>query len=126
MPRKSKGVWMSGQSSAGKSGHASPKTSRELGRIVAAEDGIEILPVHVRVGARGGGDVFGLVGRGILGLEIDDESDLVLAARAIVLHGGAVRAQEVVRDDRRFADVAMTGRERADHVARRSSRPTAR
>ena len=88
----------------------------ELGRILSEEDGIEIVPVHVRVGARGGSDVFGLVGRGILGLEIDDESDLVLAARAIVLNGGAVRAEEIVRDGGHFADVAMTGRVRADHV----------
>ena len=108
---------MSGQSSAGNFGPHVAEGLGELGGIVAEEDRVEVVAVHVRVGARGGRDVFGPLGRGILGLEIDDESDLVRAARAIVAHRGAVRAEEIVRDDRHFADVAMTGRVRAEHEA---------
>src|ERR1019366_2507691 len=79
-----------------------PRIAEHLAQFVwiaAMHDGIEILTVHVRIGSRGPGDVFGRIGCSVLRLEIHDESDLTLA---VVLVGAkrldapALRAKKVV------------------------------
>ena len=64
--------------------------------------------------------------RGVLGLDVDDEADLVAAARAIRLHRRAVRHQQMMRSARRLERAAMAGRVHADAGSRRPSPPTAR
>ena len=50
--------------------------SEESTKDFAKKNGIEILAIHVRVGARGRSKILGRIGRGILRLEIHDEADL--------------------------------------------------
>ena len=95
-------------------GERRPRLAEQLRhrfRILAEEDRIEILPVHVGVGAGGGGEVL-VAGRGgDFRLEIDHQSDLLApAGGAIRLHGAAVRAQEIVRRERRFEHIAVSRR----------------
>ena len=106
------------RSHGGNSGHASPNISGISSGYAAQEDRVEILPVHVGIGATSPRHRRALVGGGILRLEVDDEPDLVPRPRRDRPPRAArVRAQEVVRRDGRFVQVAMSGREHAVQVA---------
>jgi hypothetical protein len=89
----------------------------QFGGIAAEEDGIEILPVHVGIGPLRRLTVGGAVRCRILRLEVHDDADAILPLGAVRLHGGAVRAHEVVRRDRRLEQVAVAGREGPVQVA---------
>ena len=76
------------------------------------------MPIHVRVGTRGSGEIFIARRRGDLWLEVDDDADRIPATeRAIGLHGPSMCAQQVVRCERRLEQIAMPRRERAVQVA---------
>ena len=63
------------------------------------------------------GAILGALGRRILRLEVHDDADAMLADRAIRLHRRAMRAQQLMRRDRRLEPIAMAGRERAVQIA---------
>ena len=85
--------------------------------IASLEDGIEILPVHVRVGAARRGEIVGTLRRRVLRLEIDDKADLMLSRGAIGAHGHRVGAKQVVRGDRRLVEIGVSRGQQADEVA---------
>ena len=88
-----------------------PRLAENLDHLlgIATEDTrVEVLPVHVGVGPRRGGDVGRIVGSRVLRLDVDHEADLMASLRAISLNRGAVGAQQVMRGDRRLEAVAMT------------------
>ena len=92
---------------------------RELVGVAAQEERVEVVPVHVRVGAAGGREVFGVLGRGVLGLEVQHDPDGgPRRDRPIGLDGGPVGAQQIVRDERRLEDAAVAGRERPREIPR--------
>ena len=101
----------------GKLGPRRPEDLGQLRRVRAAQHRLQILAVHVRVGPPRGGEVAGILARGMLGLEVQHDADLVPALRAIRLHAGAVRAQQVVGHQRGLEQVAMSRRQRAVEVA---------
>ena len=117
MPMKSTGWAMSAKSGRGPVGPRLAEDFLQLVGIVALERGIEILAVHVGVGARRRGNVLGPVAGRIFGLDIDHQPDLVRADLAIDLHRRAMRAHEIVAGDRGFEHVLVPGRERAVEVA---------
>ena len=81
------------------------------------QEGIEVLPVHVRVGAACRRSILVTVRRGILRLEIDDDADLMLTTRAVRLHCRGVRPQQMMRRDRRLEHVAVAGCQHAIQIA---------
>src|SRR5206468_8322625 len=82
----------------------------ELFRVAAEEDWIEILTIHVGIGVRDRVAI-GLLIRGpMLGLEVDDDSDTMLAFGTIRLHRLAMRTQQVMCRNGRRATIAMPGR----------------
>ena len=86
-------------------------------RIGSKEDRIQVLPVHISIGAGGGRDVSGIVGGRMLGLDIDHDADLILPLGTIGLHRGAVGSQQMMRGDRRLEEVAVSRRQRAMEIA---------
>ena len=72
------------------------------------------MPIHVDVGALGCGLILVAVGGGVLGLEVDDNADLVLPAGSVALDRGAVGAQHVVRGD--LFGVSILRRMQLDYV----------
>src|SRR6185437_10833180 len=103
MPTKSTACLVNAKSSAGNSGHASPKISFNSGGLL----------VHVGMRAAGGGRVRGAVRVRILRLEVEHHADLVPAMCAVGLDAGAAGAHQVVRGDRRLELVAVARRQRA-------------
>src|SRR5207244_5719477 len=91
----------------GEGGPCLPEDLCELGRVRAREYRLEILPVHVRVGPTRGREVLRGARRGMFGLEIHHEADLVLPLGAVRLHGHAVGAQQVVAHTWRLDQAPM-------------------
>src|SRR5204863_9998726 len=55
----------------------------QLVRVRAKQERIEILPIHVRLSATRRALILCALRRGVLGLEVHDDSDAVLAARTV-------------------------------------------
>ena len=89
----------------------------QLPGVTTEEDRIQILTIHVGVRTFDRCLVLGRIRRRILGLQVHHQTDLMLAFGAVGLHCGAVRAQQVMRGDRRFETAAMPGRELAMQIA---------
>jgi len=101
-------------------GPGGPGVAEDLGHLVGVAPegcGFEVLAVHVGVDPVGRGEIRGILRGRRLGLEVEDDADLVAADRAIHLHRGPVREHHMVRGDRRLEPVAVTGRERAMQIA---------
>ena len=81
------------------------------------EHRVEVLPVHVRLGAPGRREIVRCRRCRVLGLDVDHQADLVLADRAVGLHRLAVRAQQVMRGDRRLETVLVARCEGAVKIA---------
>ncbi len=91
----------------------------QLLRILPEEDGVEVLPIHVRIGAPHRGKVLPQLGRRVLRLEIDDQPDLPLLRRlgeAESLHSHPVGAQKIVGRDRRLEQIRVAGGEHAGEI----------
>ena len=92
--------------------------ARNSCRVAAEEQRVHVLLVHVDVCARGGRDVLRRIARGILGLEIEHDADLVRPApSSVALDGGGMREKQVVRGDRRLEQIGVARRVHAVQVA---------
>jgi hypothetical protein len=100
-----------------------PRLAEDLAHLVrvrAQTDRIEVLPVHVRVGALRRRLIGARSGRGILRLEIHDDADraaLRPTLAAIGEHRCAMRSHQVVCRDRGLEEIAMARSERAVEIA---------
>ncbi len=97
-----------------------PGLAEDLSQLVgvgAEEHGIEILPVHVGVGARRGRVVGRRIAGRVLRLEVDDEADFPSPFRPARLHGGTMRAQQVVARHGRLERAPVSRGQRAVQVA---------
>ena len=65
-------------------------------RILAEENRIEVLAIHVRVGTPGGLAILAAFGRCVLRLDVDDDPDRILSDRSIRSHRCSVGTQQVV------------------------------
>jgi len=103
-----------------------PGVAEQLGhlrRIPPEQRGIDVIAVVVDVVAATPVDVLGAIAGGTLGLEIEDDPDLPVAAGAERLHRRSVRTQDVVRGDHRLLEIAMAGRVHPVEVARVDHHP---
>lgn len=117
---------MTSKSAAGEVRPRLAEHLREFGWVRAEEDRGKVVAIHVRVGAAHRGRVVFAFARGVRRFEIHDEAGLLLPHRAVRLHRGAVRAEQIVRRERRLEVIAVTRREHAVQIAAVHHHPTAR
>jgi hypothetical protein len=97
-----------------------PRIAKDVAKLVGVrpeQRRIEVLTIHVGVGARRRREVTRVVRRRVFGLEVHHQPDLVLSFRPVCLDAECVSAQQVVRREGRFVEIPVARRKHAKQVA---------